>query len=123
MKIFYTKEHEWIKIDGEKGTIGISAYAAEQLGDITYVELPEIDDEVVKGETFCSVESVKAASDIYGPVTGIVTAVNEELLEAPEIMNDSPEDEGWIAVIEVTEMDDEGLLTAEEYDAFIETLD
>ena len=123
MKIFYTKEHEWVKIDGDKATVGISAYAAEQLGDITYVELPEVDDDMVKGETFCSVESVKAASDIYGPVTGVITAVNEELTEAPEIMNDSPEDEGWIAMVEITEQDDEGLLTPEEYDAYLETLD
>jgi len=123
MKIFYTKEHEWVKIDGEKGTIGISAYAAEQLGDITYVDLPEAGDEIAKGETFCSVESVKAASDIYGPVTGIVTAVNEELLEAPEVMNESPEDEGWIVKVEITDTDEEGLLTPEEYDAYLETID
>ena len=123
MKIFYTKEHGCVKIDGEQGTIGISAYAAEQLGDITYVDLPEAGDEIAKGETFCSVESVKAASDIYGPVTGIVTAVNEELMEAPEVMNESPEDEGLILKVEITDTEEEGLLTPEEYDAYLETID
>lgn len=123
MKIFYTKEHEWIRIDGTSAAVGISAYAAEQLGDITYVELPDADEDIVKGETFCSVESVKAASDIYGPMSGVVSAVNEELMETPELINESPEDEGWIITMEITEEDFEGLLTAEEYDAYLETLD
>lgn len=123
MKIFYTKEHEWIKVEGETGTIGISAYAAEQLGDITFVELPETDDEIEKGEVFCSIESVKAASDIYAPMSGIITEVNEELEEAPETVNENAEDNGWIAKITITDYDEENLLTAEEYDSYLETLD
>lgn len=123
MKIFYTKEHEWIRIEGETGTIGISAYAAEQLGDITFVELPETDDEIEKGEVFCSVESVKAASDIYAPMSGIIIEINEELAEAPEMVNDSPEDDGWIAKISITDYDENNLLTAEEYDSYLENLD
>ncbi|PLX68834.1 MAG: glycine cleavage system protein H [Denitrovibrio sp.] len=123
MKIFYTKEHEWVKIEGTTGTIGISVYAAEQLGDITYVEVPDVGEDLVKGETFCSVESVKAASDIYAPVSGVVTATNDELMETPEIVNESAEDEGWIVTLEITDTDREGLLTAEEYDAYLETLD
>jgi len=123
MKMYYTKEHEWIKVEGETGTIGISAYAADQLGDITFVELPDKDDETEKSEVFCSVESVKAASDIYAPMSGIIIEVNEELESAPEIVNDSAEDDGWIVKISITEMDFENLLTSEEYDAYIETLD
>lgn len=123
MKIFYTKEHEWIKVDGDKGVIGISAYAADQLGDITFVELPEVDDEIEKGEVFCSIESVKAASDIYAPMSGIILEVNEELEEAPELVNESAEDDGWIAKIEITELDESNLLTPEEYDSYLENLD
>jgi len=123
MKILYTKEHEWIRIEGETATIGISAYAADQLGDITFVELPETDDEIEKGEIFCSIESVKAASDIYAPMSGLITEVNEELEEAPELVNTSAEDDGWICKITITEMNEENLLTAEEYDSYLETLD
>ncbi len=103
---------------------GISAYAAEQLGgDITFVELPDVDDETEKGEVYCSIESVKAASDIYAPMSGVITEVNEELESAPELVNDSAEDDGWIAKITITDMDEENLLTSEEYDAYIDTLD
>lgn len=123
MKVFYTKEHEWIRVEGETGTIGISAYAAEQLGDITFVELPEKDDEIEKGEIFCSIESVKAASDIYAPMSGVITEVNEELEESPEIVNESAEDDGWLCRISITDMDEENLLTPEEYDSYIENLD
>jgi len=123
MKTFYTKEHEWIKVDGDKGIIGISAYAADQLGDITFVELPEVDDETEKAEVFCSVESVKAASDIYAPMSGVITEVNEELESAPELVNESAEEDGWFAKITISEMDEENLLTSEEYDAYIATLD
>ncbi|PLX68899.1 MAG: glycine cleavage system protein H [Denitrovibrio sp.] len=123
MSIFYTKEHEWIKVVGDKGTIGISTYAADQLGDITFVELPEVGDEIEKGEIFCSVESVKAASDIYAPMSGVITDINDELESAPETVNDSAEDTGWIAKITIIDIDEEELLTTEEYDAYIETLD
>jgi len=123
MKIFYSKEHEWIKVDGETGTIGISSYAAGQLGDITFVELPDVDDDTEKAEVFCSVESVKAASDIYAPMSGLIIEVNEALEDAPELVNASAEDEGWIAKITITEMDEENLLSVEEYDAYLETLD
>jgi len=123
MKMLYSKDHEWIKVEDDKGTIGISAYAAEQLGDITFVELPEVDDEAEKGKVFCSVESVKAASDIYAPMSGTVVEVNEVLEEAPETVNDSAEDAGWIARILISEVDEENLMTADEYKEYLSTLD
>ncbi len=123
MDIYYTKEHEWLKVEGRKGIMGISSYAVKQLGDITYVELPEVGKEITKGDVVCTVESVKAASDIYAPVTAKVTEVNAVLEAAPEKMNESPEDEGWIVKLEINSPDDvNGLMTSEKYEEFVKSL-
>ncbi|HHY71512.1 MAG TPA: glycine cleavage system protein GcvH [Thermoanaerobacterales bacterium] len=112
----YTEEHEWILMEGKLGKIGITDHAQDELGDVVYVELPEVGDKVVSGETFGSVESVKAASDLFAPVSGTVVEVNEALNDSPELVNKSPYDDGWMIVVEVedeSELDD--LLTPEEY--------
>lgn len=91
----YTKDHEWIRDEGDTFTVGITAFAAEQLGDVTYVELPGVDTQVVQGNAAGAVESVKAASDVYAPVSGTVSEVNGELENAPELVNQSPYAQGW----------------------------
>jgi len=119
--IKYSKSHEWVKKEGEIGIIGITDYAQNQLGDIVYVELPENGNEINKGEILCTVESVKAASDIYSPVTGEIAEINEELEESPEIINEDAEGKGWICKIKFsdeTELDK--LMSKEEYDEFCE---
>ena len=118
----YTKDHEWARRD-EPGavTVGITAFAAEQLGDVTYVELPKVGTRVTKGASVAAVESVKAASDIYAPVDGIVTAVNSELEDAPERVNQSPYGDGWFFKLgEVPEGDLETLMGADEYRKLVE---
>ncbi|KAA9302333.1 MULTISPECIES: glycine cleavage system protein GcvH [Aerococcus] len=102
MAKFYTEEHEWLEIDGKKVRIGLSDYAVEQLGEIVYVELPDVDDEVEAEEDFSSVESVKSTSEVYAPADGKIVEVNERLDDEPEFMNESPAD-AWIAVIETEE--------------------
>jgi glycine cleavage system H protein len=112
----YTKTHEWI--DTETGKVGVSNYAQEQLGDIVYVELPAVGKEVKKGERIVSLESVKAAGDVYAPVSGKIVAVNEKVNATPELINQDPEGEGWLVQIEISnpaELDE--LLTEDEYKA------
>lgn len=92
----YSKEHEWVKVEGDEAVIGITAFAQDQLGDVVYVELPAIGQQVQQFETFGVVESVKAASDLYAPVSGEVVAVNEELGKAPEKVNEDPYGQGWM---------------------------
>lgn len=104
MTKYYSKDHEWVKIDGEEAFIGISAHAAKELGDITYVELPKEDSDVIVGDTIGVVESVKAASDVYSPVSGTVIAVNKALDDDPGIINQSPEEKGWICKLENIDM-------------------
>ena len=113
----YTKSHEWLKDEGEFVTIGISDYAQDALGDLVFVNLPQEGDEVAVEEVFADVESVKAVSDIYSPVTGVVCAVNEELLDAPELINESAFDAWFIKVKDVSETGE--LMSAEEYEAFV----
>ena len=100
---YYTTEHEWALIDGKTAKIGITDYAQQKLGDITYVEPPEMDKEVTQFEFLTGIESVKAASDIYAPLSGTVIAFNEELERAPELINRSPYEDGWIAEIEISD--------------------
>lgn len=117
----FAKSHEWILVEGDTGTIGVSKYAQEHLGDVVYVDLPAVGTSLEKGDSLCAVESVKAASDVYVPVSGEIKEVNEELDSSPELINNSPEDEGWIAKIILSnpaELDE--LLTEEEYRAFCE---
>lgn len=112
----YSKEHEWLRLEGERGVVGITHYAQEQLGDVVFVELPEVGRELRAGEAFGVVESVKSVSDVYAPVSGRVVAVNERLNEAPELVNQDPYGEGWmiaIALADPAEVD--RLLSAAEY--------
>ncbi len=123
--IYYTKEHEWAKVLGDgKVAVGVDDYAQSQLHEIVYVELPEADAEVAQGGALGAVESVKAVSDVYAPVGGKVVEVNEELLDSPELINDDPYGEGWIARIEPSglEADLAKLMDAEKYKAFLATL-
>ncbi len=114
--LFYTKDHEWIRIDGETATIGITDHAQEALGDITFVELPETDAGFGSGETFGVVESVKAASDIYMPVEGTVSEVNEALEDEPETLNSDPYGDGWLVKVRLDgEPDRKELLDAKAY--------
>lgn len=113
----YTKEHEWVKIEGDTGTIGITDYAQNSLGDIVFVELPKIGATLEKGKTFGTVESVKAVSDIYAPVSGTVTAINEELTKSPEKIN-SDAHGSWIVKVKLSGSPD-GLMSAADYEKFI----
>ena len=115
--VMYTKSHEWLKDEGDFVTIGISDYAQDALGDLVFVNLPQEGDEVAVEEVFADVESVKAVSDIYSPVTGVVCAVNEELLDAPELINESAFDAWFIKVKDITEQGE--FMNAEEYEAFV----
>lgn len=114
----YTKEHEWISIEENMAVIGITEHAQKALGDVVFVELPELERKLEIGEAFGVVESVKAVSDIYAPCSGIVTAVNEALLDSPELINQDPYGDGWIIEMEISELS-EDLLSAEEYEDFI----
>ena len=116
----YTKTHEWVKIDGNKAKIGITDYAQLKLNDIVYVELPEIAEELKKGDTFGVVESVKAASDVYAPLSGKVIAINEDVVNSPELLNDDSY-ENWLIEIEITNPSEiEELLDVELYKKVVE---
>lgn len=116
----YSKDHEWVKVDGNKAVVGISAHAAEALGDVVFVELPDEGDSVVAGDTFGSVESVKAVSDLLSPVSGNVVAINEALLDAPEMVNSDPYGEGWMIEVEMEDASQlDELMSAAEYEAFV----
>src|SRR5690606_17211504 len=117
----YSKEHEWVKIEDGKATIGITDFAQSELGDIVFVELPEVGDEISKDQPFGSVESVKTVSELYAPLSGKVVAINEELLDNPEYVNESPYGNAWMVTVELTsEAEVEELLDADAYTALIE---
>jgi len=117
----YTKTHEWIKVENGIGTIGITAHAAELLGDIVFVEAPDIGTEFVTGDSFGAVESVKAASDVYVPVSGTTVEVNEELENHPDLVNKSPWEKGWMTKIKIKNEEDlKPLLNNEEYKKLVE---
>lgn len=116
----YSKEHEWVKVEGNTVTIGITEYAQGELGDIVFVELPEVDDEINEGDTFGSVESVKTVSELYAPVSGKVVESNEELEDSPEFVNESPYEKAWMVKVELSDesqLDD--LLSADQYKEMI----
>ncbi len=118
--IKYTKNHEWVKVDGNKVTMGVSDYAQDSMGDVVFVELPEVDDSFSKGDGMANIESVKAVSDVYAGVTGAILEVNEALLDEPELINSDPMGDGWLVVIDMKEASDlDGLMSEEEYEAFI----
>lgn len=117
----YSRDHEWVKIEGNRAWVGITDYAQSQLGDVVFVELPAVHSQIAVGAGFSVVESVKAVSDIYAPVSGVIVSVNELLTDTPEIMNEDPYGEGWLVVIEMTnEADLETLLSSDEYEKLIE---
>ena len=116
----YSKEHEWVKVEGDKVRIGITDFAQSELGDIVFVELPSEGDEITANEPFGSVESVKTVSELYAPLSGTVVEVNEDLDDSPEYVNESPYEKAWMIVVEPENMDDvEKLLTAEQYEELI----
>lgn len=113
----YSKEHEWVKVEGDKVRIGITAFAQSELGDIVFVELPEVGAEVTADAPFGSVESVKTVSELYSPVTGKVVEVNGELDDSPEFVNESPYEKAWMIVVELSDQNEiDQLMTAEQYE-------
>lgn len=118
----YTKTHEWVKVDGDVATIGVTDHAQSELGDITYLELPEAGDAVSGGEPFGVVESVKAASDVYSPVDGEVLARNEDAIAAPDVVNSSPYEGAWLIKIKLSDPSQvAGLMSADEYDQLLDS--
>lgn len=116
----YTKEHEWVKVEGNTAIIGITDFAQNELGDIVFVELPEVGDEVALEQPFGSVESVKTVSELYAPVTGTVVAVNDELSDSPELVNESPYESAWMIKVELSNPSEvEALLTPDAYNEVI----
>lgn len=123
MPRYYTDEHEWIDVEGESATVGITDYAQEQLGDIVFVELPEVGAELEKGGDAAVVESVKAASDVYSPISGEVTEVNGALEEDPALVNSSPEEEGWFFRLSISDSSElKGLMDESTYKTFVDSL-
>ncbi len=122
--IRYTKDHEYIRIDGDTGTIGISDHAQEQLGEVVFVELPEVGKQVTQGDELAVVESVKAASEVYAPVSGEVAEVNATLPDSPEKVNAEPEGDAWFVKLKITDKGElDKLMSADDYKSYVESLD
>lgn len=116
----YTKEHEWVEIKGTEAVIGITAHAAKELGDITFVEMPPEGTDLIVGDVLGTIESVKAASDIYAPISGTVSSINNELEEEPAIVNSSPEGKGWVCKLENIDLVElEDLMSQEQYEKYL----
>ena len=116
----YTREHEWVRVDGSTATVGITHHAQDQLGDVVFVELPSVGAKLQAGGPFGAVESVKAVSDIYAPISGDITEVNESLIDAPEKINEDPHGEGWLVRLTVADINElPQLLSAEQYAEFV----
>jgi len=123
MSVYFTKDHEWISVEGDAATVGITDYAQAQLGDVVFVEVPSAGAEVEKGKEAAVVESVKAASDVYAPVSGTVTEGNAALEEDPSLVNSAPEGEGWFFKLKLSDPAElDGLMDADAYKAFVATL-
>ncbi|MBN1271285.1 MAG: glycine cleavage system protein GcvH [Candidatus Aminicenantes bacterium] len=121
---YYSKDHEWIKIDGDIGTIGITDFAQNQLGDVVYVEMPDKGTQLEFHQSIGVIESVKAVSDVYSPVSGEVIEFNEKLNESPELINQKPHDEGWIIRIKIKDESDlQKLMSVDEYEKFLEGIE
>ncbi len=119
-ELLYTKEHEWVRVDESIATLGITDHAQKELGDIVFVELPKVGDHVAANEPFGTVESVKAVSEIYSPVTGEVTAVNSKIQSSPEILNADPHGGAWLIRVRFSDRSEiENLMSAEDYEAYI----
>jgi glycine cleavage system H protein len=123
-KTYFTTDHEWVAVEGDIGTVGITNYAQHALGDIVFVELPDLGKSVAKGKEIAVVESVKAASDVYSPVTGEVVAINEAVVEQPGMVNEAPEDNAWFVKIRLSNASElDGLMDHEAYSAFVNGLE
>ena len=123
MTVKFTKDHEWVRLEGDVATVGITAYAAEQLGDVVYVELPALGKTVSQGGEMAVVESAKAASDVYAPIAGEIVAVNDALADAPQLVNEGAQAQGWFCKIKPSNAADlDALMSAQEYQAFLEGL-
>lgn len=120
--IRYTKEHEWVRVDGEVATVGISEHAQQQLGDVVFIELPEVGREVAQGAAMAVVESVKAASDVYAPISGKVVEANDALSDDPALVNGDAEGAGWFCKLEIAKPAElDGLMDADAYRAFVDS--
>ena len=118
----YTKEHEWISVEGNEGTVGITYHAQAELGDVVYVELPAVGDHLEAGQPFGTIESVKAVSELYAPVSGEVTGVHKELLDQPELVNEDPHGAAWMVRVSMADSSEmEGLLSFSDYVSFLES--
>lgn len=123
MSLYFTREHEWIRVEGDTATVGISNHAQEALGDIVFVEVPEAGRQVSKGEEAAVVESVKAASDVYAPVSGVITTGNQAVADDPSLVNREPEGEGWFFRLKLSDPSElDGLMDEAAYRAWIKTL-
>jgi glycine cleavage system H protein len=117
----YSAEHEWVRVDGATATVGISDFAQDSLGDVVYVQVPDVGTDVIAGASVSEIESTKSVSDIYAPVSGTVSAVNEALADTPELVNQDPYGQGWIMTIELSQPDEiDALLDAGAYRALVE---
>ncbi len=120
-ELYYTESHEWVRVEGEKATVGITDFAQSELQDIVYVELPEVGKKVKKGEVLCSIDSVKSSAEVYAPVSGEIIQVNEALNDQPELVNKDPYGEGWLVVIKLENPEElSQLLSASRYKELIE---
>ncbi|MEX6723053.1 glycine cleavage system protein GcvH [Parapedomonas caeni] len=123
MTVYFTKDHEWVRVEGANGTVGITDYAQSQLGDVVFVELPAVGKSVAQGDEAAVVESVKAASEVYAPVSGTVTAVNDALEAEPALVNSAAETDGWFLTLALANPAElEGLMDAAAYQAYVATL-
>lgn len=123
MTLYFTKDHEWLRVEGDVATFGITGYAQEQLGDVVFVELPAVGKTVAQGGDAAVVESVKAASDVYAPVSGEIVAVNDKLVDEPSLVNSAPEGEGWFARLKLGNSGElDALMDAAAYQAYLATL-
>ncbi|MBK6799159.1 MAG: glycine cleavage system protein GcvH [Acidobacteria bacterium] len=121
-ELHFTKDHEWIRVEGEVGTVGITGFASEQLGDVVHVQLPRVGEKFAAHDTFGEVESVKTFSELYTPVSGEIIEVNEQLADAPELVNTSPYGDGWMAKMKLSDASEiDKLLTSKEYEDFVES--
>ena len=116
----YHREHDWVRIDGDTAVFGLTDYAQETLGDIVFIELPEVGTDVVAGSSYAEVESVKAVSDVYAPLSGSVLEVNDEVVDAPELINESPYEDGWLIKVRLSDPSEaDDLMTADEYNELL----
>ncbi|HEX8654277.1 MAG TPA: glycine cleavage system protein GcvH [Allosphingosinicella sp.] len=122
MTVYYTKEHEWIRVEGDSATVGVTDFAQGQLGDVVFVEIPDAGRQVAKGGEAAVVESVKAASDVYSPVTGEIIAGNQAVVDEPSLVNSDPEGEGWFFKLRLADTSElEGLMDADAYKSFCDS--